>query len=765
MPKREKILPHSPRLLFISLGFFLFGVVVSEIPLGSKLSVVENNSWVSSNGDFALGFYNHPGQPDQFSVGIRFNSELIPVSKQTVVWVAGADVTAGNNSYFQLTQNGELVLVDSSQGVKLWTSKTSQLSIASAQLRDDGNLVLLNEKKDVVWQSFDTPSDTLLPGQKLSPLGTLRAASRNSVSSYYTLYMNVSGQLELRWESSIIFWRSGSPSGSNLSAIFTRNGTLQLVDQNLKPHWSVFGQDHNDTVKFRLLRLDVDGNLRMYSWMNDSDSWGSVWQAVENQCNVFATCDQQGICAFNASGFPVCKCPFWHASQSKSKCLVPSRLDCKSGSIMVEYANMFLYGIYPVNDSSSRTNLEQCKTMCWNDPSCAAITFTNNGSPECRMMKTQYVSGYSGPSLSSISYAKRCSDPIAADPNFGMNSPPSALKESSRLCIPCLIGAASGTFSIFVAVQFGIAFCLYKRIKSYKRMASRACTGPGSKCLIMLSFSEIQDLTGNFNNRIGPKMFKGVLPDKQLVAIKEVEATVEARKFRAAVSRIGSIHHKSLVKLVGYCCEINHRYLVYEYAKYGSVEKYIEDPMLCKRLNWRKRMDICLSVGRAVSYLHTGCREFLSHGNLKCENVVLDEKFAAKVNEFGLGMLLHGESSTHRTPAEKDVEDFGKMVLMLVTGLLEVEDVCDWVYKKWMEGSAKEVVDKHLGHAVDYEEAERALRISFWCLQPDGHAKPSMAEAVKVLEGTLSVDPPPPPFACRAPPSKEEESTESGSET
>lgn len=754
-------------LLFVCVGLCLFGVGASEIPLGSKLSAVEDNSWISSNGDFALGFYIAPSQANQFSVGIRFNSKMIPSSEQTVVWGAGAEVTASNDSYFQLTHNGELVLFDSLQLVMLWTSKTSQLSVASALLRDDGNLVLLNEKKQVVWESFDTPSDTLLPGQKLLPLSTLRAASQNSVSSYYTLYMNVSGELQLRWESSVVFWTSGRLSGSNLSAVLTPGGTFHLVNQNLKILWSVFGQDHKDEVKFRFLRLDVDGNLRMYSWMNGTQSWGSVWQAVENQCNVFATCNQRGICAFNGSGAPECQCPFRDSPQpqANSKCLVPSRHDCKSGSIMKNYSNVFLYGIYPVNDSIFRTSLERCKDICSNDTSCLAVTYANDGSAKCRMMYTQYVSGYWDPSLSSISFAKICSNPLPVNPIPRLLSPPGAPVASNAFCASCLIGAASGTFLVFIALQFGIAIWLYKRRKALSRTASLACTAAGSKCLIMLTYVEIRCLTGDFSNRIGPTMFKGVLPDKQLVAIKEVEATMEARKFRAVVSRIGCIHHKSLIKLVGYCSEVNRRYLVYEYAKHGSVERYLEDPVLCRRLNWRKRVEICLSVGKAISYLHTGCREFVSHGNLKCENVVLDENFEAKVNEFGIGMLLQGDASCRRIPAEKDIEDFGKMVLVLVTGSREAKDACDWVYKEWTEGRVGELVDKRLGQEVDYGEVERALRIAFWCLQTDMRARPSMAEAVKVLEGTLSVDPPPPPFASQPLPSEEEGSMESGSET
>ncbi|KAF2307857.1 hypothetical protein GH714_032676 [Hevea brasiliensis] len=465
----------------------------------------------------------------------------------------------------------------------MWTSKTSRSAVVSALLRDDGNLVLLDEMGSVVWQSFDNPSDTILPGQSLSIYKTLRAASKNSVSSYYSLYMNASGQLQLRWESDVMYWTSRNPSMSNLSAVLTSDGILQLVDQTLKPMWSVFGDDHNDAVNFRLLRLDVDGNLRMYSWEAVSKSWRSVWQAVENQCNVFATCGE-------------------HEEEN----------------------------------------------MIW-------------------------------------------------------------------------------------------------------KKAALACMTSNSKGLMMLSFTEIKEITGNFKHQIGPKTYRGVLPNHQPVAIKELETTIEERKFRAAVSKIGSIHHRNLVKLNGYCCELGKKILVYEYVKNGSVHNYMEDDELSKRLTWRRRLNICLGVARAICYLHTGCREFVSHGTLKCENVVLDKNYEAKVSEFGLG-IVHPEASCVR---EKDVEDVGKMLLILVTGCLQVGEVCELAYKEWIQGRPERVVDNRIDGGVDREELERMLRTAFWCLQSDERMRPSMGEVVKVLEGTLTVDPPPPPFASQSLPAKE----------
>ncbi|KAB2608220.1 G-type lectin S-receptor-like serine/threonine-protein kinase SD3-1 [Pyrus ussuriensis x Pyrus communis] len=159
MPELVEHLRKSRLLLCIFVAFLLNTLATSDIPLGSKISVADKNIWISPNGDFAFGFFNRSDQPN-YSFGIP-------------------DLIIGNNSYAQLTQDGELVLFDSLKGVTAWTSKTRQLSVVSAALNDNGNLVLLNQEKHIVWHSFDTPSDILLPGQSFSTLQTLGAASKN----------------------------------------------------------------------------------------------------------------------------------------------------------------------------------------------------------------------------------------------------------------------------------------------------------------------------------------------------------------------------------------------------------------------------------------------------------------------------------------------------------------------------------------------------------------------------------------------------------
>lgn len=747
-------------IFFCSTVFF--HIEAREIPLGSKLSVAKRDSWISPDGNFALGFFIRPDEPNQYEVGIRFNSKSIPSSEQAPVWVAGAHVSVGYNSFLQLNEAGGLVLFDSSKGAEVWSSNTHNSSVASASLRDDGNLVLLNARKDVVWQSFATPSDTLLPNQNLTSSQTLRAASRNSVSSYYSLSMDTFGQLKLSWETDVIYWKTKVTSlKPTLTAVFTKEGAFQLVDAGSRPVWLRFGDDHNDSsVSFRFLRLDADGNLRMYSWARSSNSWRKVWQALENQCDVFATCGSSGVCAFTPWGNTTCKCPFGSGSDSNLKCLAPYNQTCSSGSTMITLKHTVLYGFYPPEDFVTQSSIEQCWNSCLRDPSCTSVTVTNDGKAQCTMKMTQFITGYEHPSLRAISFIKVCLDPVAALPGKVPaslpSSEPSLHKQSSKLHISSAVELASGIIIAFLVLQIGLSLYFLKRRKASKNPRAAWYPCQDSVGLISLSYSELKDITNNFKHQLGLNLYKGMLPTDKVVVVKELKYDVECgenigeKQFRSWILLLGGIHHKNLVKLEGYSCNSGRRFLIYELFKNASVDKWLEDAKLSRRLIWRKRMEICIGVAKALTYLHSECREFVSHGNLKWENVVLNEELEVKVTEFGL-VRVSSSVSQNSQEAERDVARFGEMIVIMVSGLQGRADVCSWAYKEWMEGCTVRVVDSRIGGKFDVEEVERLLRVAFWCIQADAKLRPAIGEVLKVLEGTLSVDPPPPPYPCLKP--------------
>ena len=122
----------------------------------------------SNQKTFALGFFS-PGSSSYRYVGIWYNQ----ITEQTVAWVANRDTPLKDNSgVLSINGKGNLVLHTQNQTTPIWSTHVS-FSVSStnnsmAKLLDIGNLVLVQQDSQrVTWQSFDYPTNTLLPLMKL----------------------------------------------------------------------------------------------------------------------------------------------------------------------------------------------------------------------------------------------------------------------------------------------------------------------------------------------------------------------------------------------------------------------------------------------------------------------------------------------------------------------------------------------------------------------------------------------------------------------
>ena len=132
-------------------------VVISRFSTGTSLFVENPDILISPNGDFSAGFY---------SVGDNANCFAIWFSNsRTVVWMANRDNPVnGKHSKLSLFDTGNLILTDATKlNVTVWATNTVSLSSVQLFLNDTGNLVLCDKEGIVLWQSFDFPTDTLLP--------------------------------------------------------------------------------------------------------------------------------------------------------------------------------------------------------------------------------------------------------------------------------------------------------------------------------------------------------------------------------------------------------------------------------------------------------------------------------------------------------------------------------------------------------------------------------------------------------------------------
>lgn len=161
-----------------------FSQLYKNVTLGSSLTATQLNDhhyyWVSQSGDFAFGFL--PLGSKGFLLAIWFDK----IDEKTVVWSANRDNLVPKGSTIHFTSDGQLVLNDP-EGNQIWTATASSSgntnrSVSYAAMLDSGNFVLAAINSEILWQSFDVPTDTILPSQTLNMGGDLVA--RYSETNY-----------------------------------------------------------------------------------------------------------------------------------------------------------------------------------------------------------------------------------------------------------------------------------------------------------------------------------------------------------------------------------------------------------------------------------------------------------------------------------------------------------------------------------------------------------------------------------------------------
>uniref|UniRef100_A0A0E0DJC3 non-specific serine/threonine protein kinase n=1 Tax=Oryza meridionalis TaxID=40149 RepID=A0A0E0DJC3_9ORYZ len=260
---------------------------------------------VSPSGNFSW-------RPNAYTLAVWFTAS----ADATVAWTANRDTPVnGVGSRAELRKDGSLVLQDY-DGRVVWSTNTSGTPADRAQLLDTGNLVVSDAAGNRLWQSFDWPTDTLLPEQPVTRYRQLvSAAARGSpYSGYYKFYFDSSNILNLMydgpeissnyWPDPFKKWWDNNRTAFNSSrhGSFDRRGVFTASDQ-----LQFNASDMGDGGVMRRLTLDYDGNLRLYSLDAAAGRWHVTWVAVQRQCDVHGLCGRYGICTYSQG--PTCSCP------------------------------------------------------------------------------------------------------------------------------------------------------------------------------------------------------------------------------------------------------------------------------------------------------------------------------------------------------------------------------------------------------------------------------------------------------------------------
>ncbi|KAK4286002.1 hypothetical protein QN277_002620 [Acacia crassicarpa] len=787
--KNFTVLPICVVLLFIRTSTSLDSITQSA-PLR------DGETLVSSGGVFEMGFFS-PGKSNNRYLGIWY----MHISPLTVVWVANREAPISDGSGILVTNDqGILALVDSTNRT-VWSSSSSIIAEKPiVRLLDTGNLIISDQKysKDhFIWQSFDYPCDTLLPGMKLG--FNLVTGLNRFLSSWRSPDDPGQGENVLKLERrgypqsfqfrrNVIHFRAGSWNG-----LYFTGYPVQKQNPVYKAKF-VFNDKEayyeyelvNSSVYSRIV-MSPSGIGKRLVWSNQRGIWEIISANLADQCDNYGLCGAYSLCDFSSSR--VCHClkgfvprnvEQWNISDWSGGCVRKALLDCNSLDSFRKYR-----GVKLPDTSSSRFNktmsLEECRQSCLRNCSCTAYANLDirDGGSGCLVWFKDLIDMKQLPQGGQDIFIRV----PASELDFFEEK--RYWNNNKRKLIGITVGSITINMSVILIV-FGLIRCARK--SKLKRSGKTKIYYSRNPCYndLRMEDTEIQifDLsvivkaTNNFSNinKLGEggfgSVYKGTLGHGQELAVKRLsEYSIQGlEEFKNEVLLIAKLQHRNLVKLLGCCIEREEKLLIYEYMPNKSLDQFIFDEIRSKLLDWTKRFHIINGIARGLVYLHQDSRLRVIHRDLKTSNILLDTNLNPKISDFGLARTLWGdqiEAKTNRIAGtygymspeyvmhgdfsiKSDVFSFGVILLEIISGkknrgfsdLENYLNLLGYAWRLWREGMALELMDQALGERFNPSEVIQCIQVGLLCVQQRPEDRPDMSSVVLMLNGEKSLPDP-----------------------
>ncbi|XP_066345155.1 G-type lectin S-receptor-like serine/threonine-protein kinase At2g19130 [Miscanthus floridulus] len=744
---------------------------------------------VCSTGKYALGFFQTQTSGNSncwYYLGIWINR----VPTITPVWVANEDdpIADLTTAVLTISPDGNLAVLNLTTKSIIWSTSTQANTTTNdtiATLSDGGNLIVQRSSSPsdvILWQSFDHPTNSLLPGAKLgrdkvTGLNRRLVSRKNSVEQApgaYALELDPTGAAQfilVELNSGVTYWSSGEWNGRFFDSIPDMGAYSEFVDNSREVYLVTALRDDNMVMR---LSLEVSGQLKAFIWYEQLQDWVISAAQPKSQCDVYAVCGSYSVCNDNVSpscdcmkGFSIKSLEDWELEDRRGGCIRNSPLDCSDNKTTDGFYSIPCSGLPPIAQSLTViTNEGECAKVCLSNCSCTAYSFSDDYG--CYVWHDELFNvrqqQYSDLTSTKVEFLK-----------VRLAAKELRISENHRRKLLVWVVTSATMLTLFGLVLL-LMMIWRNRTMRYCRMLNSVQGGNG---IVAFRYTDLQQATKGFSSKLGSggfgSVYKGVLPDASTIAVKMLDGLRQGEKqFRAEVSSVGMIQHVNLVKLIGFCCEGNNRLLVYEYLPYGSLDVYLYQNSVTF-LNWKNRYQIALGVARGLAYLHESCQEYIIHCDIKPENILLDASFAPKIADFGMAKLVQrnfsGVLTTMRgtvgylapewlsgvaITTKVDVYSYGMVLLEIISGRRNTYEQCTscghndayfplQVANNLLKGDVQSLVDPKLSGDANMEEVERACRAACWCIQDKESDRPAMGEIVQILKGLREVDVPPLP--------------------
>ncbi|KAM6595340.1 hypothetical protein CsatA_005864 [Cannabis sativa] len=770
---------------------------------------------VSKQGTFGLGFFTLTATSSKnLYLGIWYNNIT---SDQKVVWVANrCEPVKDSSGSLTINDKGNLVLFSgqSNNRVVVWSTNSSkQAREPLVQLLDNGNLVLRDEKDanttKYLWESFDYPTDTMLPGMKLG--WDLRRGLNRRLSSWkssddpchgdYTYGIeldepdHIAPQLLIRNGSSILYregpWRGVSFSGtSNYVSVFWENSDYEFVHNKDEIYFT-----YNTQNKSLIVAISLRQTIDYIRWVEEEREWKYYYRIPGDKCDIYGTCGANSQCIM-MDGEPVCQCLQGFEPKNQNNlsqgCMRNSSVRCNDKE--KDVFNLITELKVPETKytwASKSMKLEECEAKCLSNCSCTAYGYNSNldGSTSVLAIGTECVLWFGDLfDIRRSRYGRRQnvylripfspSTTVPKETSVGSNGNSKVKKAVIIIAVILLVGLVL------------IGYYIYRRryINATENYFVRNESEDDDMELPLFNINAISTATNNFSeaNKLGEggfgPVYKGTLEGGTEIAVKSLSMNSGqgVNEFKNEIKLIAKLQHRNLVKIFGYCTHREMKLLIYEYMSNKSLDYFIFDESRSILLDWPKRFQIVCGIAKGLLYLHHDSRLRIIHRDLKASNVLLDEDMNPKIADFGLARTFGGDQIEGKTrkvvgtygymapeyasdgnfSIKSDVFSFGILILEIVSGsksrsLYDENSTLNLVGYAWTlmkEGNEFKLIEKCLlkDPNDNMEEALRCIHIGLLCVQQMPIDRPDMSSVVLMLSGEKLLPQPKPPAYCNS---------------
>ncbi|EOY12743.1 S-locus lectin protein kinase family protein, putative [Theobroma cacao] len=745
---------------------------------------------ISADQKFELGFFNL-GNSSSYYLGIWYKE----IREQTFVWVANRDYAVTASANLTINNDGNLV-IRQGKVVYLVTDISSNGNV-TATLLDSGNLVVRDENNNTLWQSFDFPTDTILPGMKL---GYDKEAGKYwSYVSWKSADDPSFGNFVLDLDHGLLrrilitngfrtYWTSDGIGDNNMyNFSCVSNGSMDYITYDV----------HDINVKSRFV-MDISGQFKQFRWLERTKKWKRIWSQPRNQCDVYSYCGPFGSC--NEKSAPVCSClqgfepdsiKNWNSLGFSGGCKRRNALQCVNNTTSKGAGDRFI----PLSKVAPPSNpialdvqsIDDCKSYCLNNCACSAYSYIQHGCSiwigdliNLRVLSLDYISGkdiYLKLAAAEFSTGNKCRKKEDAENYFNSNH-----FSDITYCCPANLEVAEEK-----SQEKGYEFLIGKKWEDLLSFDFSICTSPtnyeqtevkrlredkNEVEIPLFSFSSVSAATNNFcaENKLGEggfgPVYKGKLLKGHEVAVKRLSRRSGQgwNELKNEAMLIAKLQHKNLVKLLGCCIEGDEKILIYEYLPNKSLDFFLFDSTKRSVLDWRTRVSIIEGIAQGLLYLHQFSRLQIIHRDLKASNILLDEYMNPKISDFGMAKIFGGSEprATNRIvgtygymapeyalegifSVKSDVFSFGVLFLEILSGRKNTGfyqsnslNLLGHVWDLWTNSRPLELMDPILQDSSSANSLIRYVNIALLCVQERAVDRPTMSDVVLMLSNELT---------------------------